>query len=412
MPELSPTLVILLVLAVAAGYMISNMRKGKTEKEGKAQNLPAQVPFPQEVQYTGSHILPNHKSRADMLAEMKKVYGNWSLAFTLPDLRPGRIFLRWGVERRFLRYQVLATSQGQGYAMQIAAIFAGDDPHAQKRFDMMLTFCDAHPSTNDPHLVSWQVTPDATVSRSLDSASQGDILIAYALLMADRQWGSKGEYDYQSIAGKILTSLRESCVHPQSKHMLAGNGITDVDELGWQSSPCITALPHAFTRFMAADDPATWQAVSERMLNLLQAHAPLPPAVLPANGTELDPEAPFTAEHGAPLIIHLALAWLLDGNLAARELVLQMHETIKAGCQGDITHLTSEFSRSGTPLGKKPDLAIQSAMAVAAMLADDQDWLNRLWDHLATAPLQRDNPPAETLRLMALMLLSNTWWTA
>ena len=80
--------------------------------------------------------------------------------------------------------------------MVIVAAMAGHDPQAKTIFDGLWEFRAAHPSSKDPRLMDWNV-PQATGN---DSAFDGDMDIAYGLLMAHAQWGSDGDVNYLAEA--------------------------------------------------------------------------------------------------------------------------------------------------------------------------------------------------------------------
>lgn len=67
----------------------------------------------------------------------------------------------------------------------------------------MYRYFRAHPSEINPDLMAWQQADTGTEIidiNGVDSATDGDMDIAYALLLADSQWGSSGEINYLSQA--------------------------------------------------------------------------------------------------------------------------------------------------------------------------------------------------------------------
>ena len=61
-----------------------------------------------------------------------------------------------------------------------------------------------HPADSDPGLMAWnQVESCADAGDDVggsNSATDGDLDIGYALLLADSKWGSEGEFDYRALA--------------------------------------------------------------------------------------------------------------------------------------------------------------------------------------------------------------------
>ena len=95
-------------------------------------------------------------------------------------------------------YEVEVTvSEAHGYGMLIAVSMSDYDNEAKEIFDGMYRYYQSHLSEIGPNLMAWQQNDNgkAIVNSSSggDSATDGDMDIAYALLMADSIWGSDGE---------------------------------------------------------------------------------------------------------------------------------------------------------------------------------------------------------------------------
>ncbi|MDQ6419596.1 hypothetical protein RB620_09150 [Paenibacillus sp. LHD-117] len=52
------------------------------------------------------------------------------------------------------------------------------------------------------------------------------MIIAYSLLMADKQWGSDGSIDYSGEAVKVINAIMESEVHPEHFHLQLGDWVS------------------------------------------------------------------------------------------------------------------------------------------------------------------------------------------
>jgi len=94
-------------------------------------------------------------------------------------------------------------SEGQGYGLIIAEAY-GD----RQAFDRIWEWTQKNLQTRpDDKLLSWQWTPDGQNGGAVsdpNNASDGDLLVAWALVRAHRQWG---DYKYQQAAAQILTDL-------------------------------------------------------------------------------------------------------------------------------------------------------------------------------------------------------------
>ena len=81
----------------------------------------------------------------------------------------------------------VTVSEAHGYGMLIAASMAEHDSQAKDIFDGMYRYYKAHPSSIGPNLMAWQQTDNGSAiqnSAGADSATDGDLDIAYALLTA------------------------------------------------------------------------------------------------------------------------------------------------------------------------------------------------------------------------------------
>ena len=103
----------------------------------------------------------------------------------------------------------LSYSEGLGYGMTLVAYMAGYDPAAQAIFNALYEFVKNNPSTINRKLMAFQV-PIHKERRT--SAFDGDADIAFALLLADNQWGSNGKINYRSEALTRIEALYRSAV--------------------------------------------------------------------------------------------------------------------------------------------------------------------------------------------------------
>jgi len=70
----------------------------------------------------------------------------------------------------------------------------------------MYNMFDHHRSTKNAANMSWIIAKTEKKSGDSDSATDGDMDIAYALILADRQWGSGGAIDYLGQAKDTITN--------------------------------------------------------------------------------------------------------------------------------------------------------------------------------------------------------------
>ena len=116
---------------------------------------------------------------------------------------PGQFYVAFDERDSKAGPDVITVSEAMGYGMLITAFMAGHDPEAKHYFDGLYRFYKRHPSKNNPRLMAWcQVHGGSNAPEGADSAADADLDIAYALLVAHRQWGSAGEINYLN-EGKV-----------------------------------------------------------------------------------------------------------------------------------------------------------------------------------------------------------------
>ena len=135
-------------------------------------------------------------------------------------------------------------AEGQGYGMVIVATMAGADPAAQAVFDGMVKYMLAHPSVHNSNLLAAEQDPTCTSVNGTDSATDGDMDVAYGLLLADRQWGSSGTYNYRQLATRHINAIKANEVNPTTHLLLLGDWSTCCDSLYWTTRPSDYMIDH------------------------------------------------------------------------------------------------------------------------------------------------------------------------
>ncbi len=172
-------------------------------------------PFPAHVVYTKS-ISPSGYTQRQLDLNLYRYYIKWKKDFVVQEGKRFRIAMDKKDKTR-------TTSESQGYGMLITAYFAGADKEAKKIFDGLYIFSRLYPSSICPDLMSWEI-PEKKPGHG-DSAFDGDADIAYALLLADRQWGSDGLINYRKEALKILDAIMKCTVGKESHLPLLGDWV-------------------------------------------------------------------------------------------------------------------------------------------------------------------------------------------
>ena len=248
--------------------------------------------------------------------------------------------------------------------------------------------------------MNWHIPADPNGS---DSAFDGDCDIAYALLLADAQWGSDGDLDYRAAAAEVIAGILASTIGPRSKLPMLGDWVDPDGQDYNQDTPRTSdfMLGH-FRSFGRATGDAVWQeviAASQAVVTHLQETASpgtglLPDFVQPVSATDLSPrpaDPGFLEDESDGRYGYNAgrVPWRLgtDALLNADDISLAQVQTISAwiaeATDGDPQNIRAGYELDGTPSPGSDYFTtfFASPFGVAAMTAaDQQQWLNELYD--------------------------------
>ena len=325
-------------------------------------------------------------------------------------------------------------SEGMGYGMMIVAYLAGADPEAHSLFDGLYRYVQAHPSDIDRRLMAWIQPPDGNGN---DSAFDGDADIAYALLLADRQWGSQGGLNYLAAARRRVAALEESAIGPHSRLPLLGDwvepaGRAEDDYRYNEYSPRLSDfMPAHFRAFGRVSDASLWNAVARAMKiavtgleNNYSPNTALMPDFAepagPALGFPLKParpnflEGPHDGDYGynsGRYPWRASSAVLLYGESFWERRMAKLSHWAEAATGGDPARLSAGYQLDGSPSagGDYFTTFFAAPLASAAMTQpDQQEWLDALY---ASVYDRHEDYYEDSVTLLNLLLLSNNYWT-
>src|SRR5512133_264138 len=187
-------------------------------------SAPLGVAYPFGARYDPYNygIRVSNHTNAELDGQVTTHYDAWKAARIVAT--PG---IAGGLADKF-NDSYLTVSEGMGYAMLIVVVMAGYDPNARATFDGLLTTVRARPAKGMAqyygatalNLMDWRLDTDGTSSDANDlgaNAMDGDLDIAMALLMADRQWGSGGKWNYRQEALNTIAALKTVNMRPDGQ---------------------------------------------------------------------------------------------------------------------------------------------------------------------------------------------------
>jgi len=149
-------------------------------------------------------------------------------------------------------------SEGQGYGMLMAAAF-GD----RKAFDSLWKWTKTNLGVRKDPLFAWKWGKRLNGRWEIidvNNASDGDILIAYALLKAGAKWNDK---QYTAEAAKIIQAVRTTLVAEfEGRLLLLPSYYGYIGKDSFSFNPSYLIMP-AFKAFAKVDDNAFWNKLRD-----------------------------------------------------------------------------------------------------------------------------------------------------
>ncbi len=318
-------------------------------------------------------------------------------------------------------------AEGEGYGMTISAMMAEKDPQARSIVDGILKFVKAHPSVNNKDLHAAEQNSSCKSVNGSDSATDGDLEIAYGLLIADKKWGSTGAVNYHAEAVRIINAIKKSEVNGSTKFTLLGDWGNDAQYKN--SSRSSDWMPGHLRGYAAATGDSFWDSVrtrSETAVSQLQSqYAPntglLPDFVVNTNSTPKPAPSNFLEGPNDGKYSWNACRdpWRLGADAitapgsAAAAQVRKMNTWIKSATGGDPSKIQSGYSLSGSKTESGQHPCFTAPFAVAAMTdPGSQAWLDKLWTQIASFSPDASDYYGTGITVQVLLILTGNYVAA
>jgi hypothetical protein len=297
-------------------------------------------------------------------------------------------------------------SEGIGYGMVIMVFMSSATNNTKQYFDGMYTYYKNN--LDAAGLMNWQIP----YCNSSGSATDADEDVAFALLAADKQWGSAGAINYKNEATTIIGRIL-------SNEVTTANDIRPGD--GWDGANISYFAPYEYRMFGDYTGTTRWYSVAshtyQTVVNYYYSNSQTMNSALGIN-TGLQPNwCNYDGTTWSPG------AWSMDPNSwwwdAIRHVWRQSYDYLLYGTQnsplaysnnarvstffqtkynGDASKILSHYTLDGTETAynrgdRTPDLGTEDvknlpgpegAVAISAMVEGDQNWLNECYYDLVT----------------------------
>jgi glycosyl hydrolase family 8 len=368
--------------------------------------------------YAAGAILPDHLSQQQLDDAVAGFYDTWKARYLVEGCGEGRVYIGYqGPDK--------TVSEAHGYGMLATVLMAGHDPAAHDLFDGMVRYYEDHRSELTPDLMAWKQSGCGDVEGA-NSATDGDLDIAYALLLADRQWGSGGAIDYATLAGRVIDGIRAGEVDAAGRYLLIGDWTGGGGEFyaATRSSDFMPGHLASFGALAGGDWAGLLDSEYDFLARVQRDHSPevglLPDFLLDPAGAVRPPDGQFLeadtdGSYGYNACRdpwRIASHFVTSGDPRAQEMMQPLNAWIQQATGGDPAAIRAGYRLDGTP---QPDsdyteLAFIAPFGVAAMVgAENQAWLNDMWDEILA---ETDGGYyGDSIKLLSLIVMSGNWWT-
>ncbi|TDC27072.1 glycosyl hydrolase family 8 [Kribbella albertanoniae] len=378
------------------------------------------VPFGSHRFPYAAGILKPTGSQATLDQKVIDYYQQWKAAFVKQNCGNG-----W--------YQIISpdadhpyVAEAQGYGMVITATMAGADPAAKTIFDGLVKYMLAHPSVNNSDLLAAEQNTSCQSVNGSDSATDGDMDVAYGLLLADKQWGSAGTYNYKQLAIRHINAIKASELNPSTNMLTFGDWSSAGGE-HWNMSRTSDWMADHFRAFRTATGDSAWdtirakhQSVTTSLQNNYAASTGLLPDFVintnssprPATGQVLeDPKDGQFWWNACRDPWRIGADAVTSGDSASLTSARKLNSWIKSKTGGNPNNIATGYQLNGTAIQSGSDAAFFAPFTIPAMTdSGSQAWLDALWNKMLVTPVDTSSYYAASIQLQVMITATHNHW--
>ncbi|MFI6095629.1 glycosyl hydrolase family 8 [Lentzea sp. NPDC051213] len=377
-------------------------------------------PFGSRQQSYAAGMLRPSGSTSTVDAAVVDYYQRWKSAFVRQNCGNG-----W--------YQVISpdadhpyVAEAQGYGMVVAATMAGADPDARKIFDGLVKWKIDHPSSINPDLLAAEQDVNCRSVNGGDGATDGDMDVAYGLLLADRQWGSTGTHNYKQLAVRHINAIKASEINPSTNLLKLGDWTSSGDQYYYLSRSSDWMIDH-FRAFRKATGDAAWDTIRTAHQNLItslqQNFAPgtglLPDFVENTNSSPRPPagqvlEDPNDGKYwwnACRVPWRIGADAVTSGDSRSLDAARKLNTWVKAKAGNNPGNIGMGYQLNGTQISAGSAPAFFAPFAVvAATDPGSQAWLDSLWNKMIQTPIDGSSYFSASIQLQVMITVSGNHW--
>jgi endoglucanase len=401
--------------------LVSLLISCKKNQDIPPDTIQPNVPFPAHTDYSGIHIKPGNYSQSDLDAQTSAFYSEWKDEYFKTDCKAGEFYIYSGNDANTI-------SEAHGYGMMIMCFMAGYEIRAKAYFDGLFNYYKSHPSNINNHLMDWQqLSCSDEPAEEDDAASDGDIDIAFSLLLAHKQWGSDGNINYLSEAKAMINAIMQDEINSETKSVKLGDWCKPGDQkyyYGTRSSDFITSH---FRAFSGATGNSDWNLVIDEcyyLINTIQnsyctTTGLLPDFIINVQTAPLPAGANYLEDaydgdyyyNACRFPWRIGTDYLISGDSRAETCLNKINSWLINSTSGNVQNISNGYKLSGTPIFDWNDATFIGPFAVCAMSdVSNQNWLDKLYEELlSNNDLADGDYYSNTLKLLSMITISGNY---
>ena len=387
-------------------------------------------------QYSPGSIKPNYLTPLQLDQSVKNFYNLWKSSYLFQGCGKGRYYVWPGdTPGGDKDPNSISISEGHAYGMMITALMAGYDPNAKVYFDGLFHFYKDHPADSSTYLMAWNQVKGCKNSKLSDgsaSATDGDLDIAYSLILADRQWGSAGSINYLQESKGMIRAIGKIELNQKTLTTFLGDGKFTLDSSPefYFSSRSSDFMPDHFRAFRKVTGDSIWSGVVDKIYSIFSSirtnFSPetglLPDFIVNTNFKNPSPATPDFLEskydgeynyNACRVPLRIGIDYLVSSEPHALEALRKINSWIKLKANSKPENIVDGYKLDGSISqgATGTALAFLTPFAVSATIdSSNQIWLNGLWREMMATPFELSDYYGNTIKLLSMIVVSQNWW--
>ena len=329
----------------------------------------------------------------------------------------------------------VTVSEAHGYGMLITASMAEYDENAKSYFDGMYRYFKAHNSDIGANLMSWQQCDNGSAlidganegsmtGDSCDSATDGDMDIAYSLLMADSIWGSDGEIDYRSEAVSVINDIMKYDVNHEYWTLTLGDWVSECDKSDnyYSATRCSDFIVQYLPIFADVTGDDNWLKVYDTTYEIINGIVKeyntgiLPDFVIrDADGKYIPAPADFLESENDGNYYYnscrtpwrISMDYIINGNKDALAFADAINTFMMNTTNGDPWEIKAGYTPTGTAIEDYNDLCFVAPLLISSACSDNTQRHNDIRDVVLN--YGDDVYYGDTIKMLCLIIDDGGW---